>query len=413
MTIISLRLAAAIAVALAAVGSFRGTSAAEVASRPRAVIAVVENNGVNVLHDDFRVAPGDRVVLPPGFPGVRWLSLPETGSFDERLQLARQGTLGNLQPGQLYWIKGTRVGIFIPPGSNVRDIFADREHGTGSASSAIGSRHGTNPDGLVVVVPDASVAAWSWLVKQQWIDIVSTSYYGIQADTQERRPTCPAARFITKIVEQGRMVFSSSGNVEHVGAAFAPSGVPAAYQVGGVDDVGRTYVPTSPGTSLAVTPTRPYETGDRFDFLAADPDSLAGSARFGGTSGATPSTAGRAADVLESARGLTGSMWTGVRDGAVAVGPRSARPPMGPLRDGRLEADELMRLLHHVAIPAEPQSPVRYLIEGFGALNDDAVVHAKSVVAGTAAEPDRRDEDRLHEVVETLRSALFSEVRCG
>lgn len=380
---------------------------------PPPVIAIIEGNGVNALHTDFSLRTSEKLVLPSTMPRPSWVSLPDHGTFEERLEEARSGPLGNLEGGRIHWIRDTRLGVFVPSGSAVTDVFERRFHGTGTASAAVGLEHGTNPDALVIVIPDNDAAAWEWLAKQHWIDIISTSYFGVRFGS-DPHGSCPSARFIRQIAEQGRLVFSSSGNVEQAGTAHAPSGAPFTYQVGGVDDEGRSYIPGRADNSPSVTPTRPYETGDRFEFPSADSESLDGSMAFGGTSGATPSTAGRAADLLHFAREILSSNWTGTRDGALAVAAKAARlPSKGPLSDGRLERDELTQLLHHIAVPAEPAFPGRYLIEGYGALNQDAVSLGKKILAGTAPEPERPEEDAMHEHVEAARELLFPAARCG
>lgn len=377
------------------------------------VIAVIESGGLNVFHSDFRVDPGEKLKLPAGMPTTKTVRLPASGSFEERVATAGKGPLGSLKPGQLYRVAGTKIiGIYVgssaPGGVN---LLADRDHATGTTSSAVGEAHGTYPEALLVFIPDTSAEAWEWLAEQDWIDVVSTSYFtliGISSSSSGNQ-LCGARNAIRDIVESGRLVFSAAGNAEMVGPAFQPSGVPESYQVGGVDDEGRSYRPDA--QAAAITPTRPYETGDRFEFPAADPDALSGSAPFGGTSGATPSTAGRAAELIAYARGLLGG---GRRDGSLATAPRGAKTPRkGPLGDGRLEASELTSLLHHVAVPKEPPSPVRYLVEGYGALTEEAVALGKQVLAGKAPEPERSEEDEVHSAVEQIRSLWFSDTRCG
>lgn len=381
-------------------------------SRPASsppVIAVIEDGGVNVLHKDFALASGERLVLPRSMPTPQWVSLPTSGSFEQRLEKVRSGPLGSLKGGRMYWLKRTRIGVFVPKGSDGIDVLGNRFHATGTTSSAVGLKHGTNPSALVVFIPDADDRAWEWLSHQNWIDIVSTSYIHVAVTSEAR---CPDNAFIKKIAESGRLVFSGAGNAEQVGIAFTPSGSPLTYQVGGVDDEGRTYIPSPDNDGIAVTPTRPYETGDRFDFPAADSDSLKGSMEFGGTSGATPSTAGRAAELLQFARKLLGSTWTGVRRGALAVATKGSKvPKKGPLADGRLEREEFVDLLHHVAIPAEPAFPGRYLLEGYGALSDKAIELAKRVLVGKADEPQRPQEDTMHETIESARPLLFPQGR--
>lgn len=400
--------------AIAAASAPNAAGAPQPVPPPAPVIAVIESSGTNVLHSDFRLTPGEMLSLPPAMPKPRWVSLPSSGSFQARLRAAERGPLGSLEPGRLYWIRGTRIGVFVPKGSRVTNVFEERDHATGTVSAAIGSKHGTNPDAIAIIVPDKSPRAWQWLAAQSWIDIVSTSYYTVFDSGAGTRATCPEHRYIKEIAESGRLVFTSSGNVEQAGAANTPSGSPYSYQVGGVADDGRTYVPGVGGDEASITPTRPYETGDRFDFLVADAASLHGSMDFGGTSGATPSTAGRAAELLVFARRILGSAATGAREGALAIATSTAKlPRRGPLADGRLEAGEFTDLLHHVAIPAERETPTRYLVEGYGALNDSAVEKAKRVLSGKAAEPARPQEDAMHAAVERARAVLFPTGRCG
>jgi hypothetical protein len=158
--------------------------------------------------------------------------------------------------------------------------------------------------------------------------------------------------------------------------------------------------------------TRPYETGDRFVFESADADSLDGSMGFGGTSGATPSTTGRAAELITFARELLRSK-TGFKDGALAnIGPGGITPKQGPLKDGKLTREELIDVMHHSATPAEPPSPARYLVEGYGAFQQGAVDLAKKILAGQTAEPERPEEDQMHEAVESARETFFPDERC-
>lgn len=380
------------------------------------VVAVVEGGGVNVLHSDFGLPSGTRLQLPKGLPARTMVELPKSGSFEQRVAVAGRGVLGHLEPGAFYGIQGTRIlGIYVSPEANQLNIFKNNDHATGTTSAAVGLEHGTNPNAWLVYVMGTDRAAWQWLADQDWIDVVSTSYYTLFRAAGGPPETCIAKPWIQKLTEQGVAVFSATGNVESTGVAFAPSGVPEAYQVGGVDSDGRTYLPGRGGSDEAITPTRPYETGDRFDFPAADSSSLNDSMDFGGTSGATPSTAGRAAEIIQYARELLGSRGTGPGGGALASAATADRrlPKRGPLSDGRFENVELFDLLRHVAIPAEPAGVGRYLIEGYGALNEKAVAHAKRVLAGKTSQPQRPEEDTVHEAVEMARAFLYPEARCN
>lgn len=378
---------------------------------PPAILAVLEN-GVNVLHEGFRFAPGVAPRLPAGLPAVETVSLPTSGTFEQRRDAARGGPLGNLREETLYHVAGTRLLLYRPADSPAMDVFRDSVHGTGVASAAIGLRHGTNPDAFLVVVihPQPTAPGWEWLTKATWIDVISTSYNNIYA-----RPvpvvSCPEGRYIRAIAEQGRMVFTAAGNGEQLGEAMSPSGFPDAYQVGGVDEDGRTWLPHYGFPNRRSFPNRPYETGDRYNFLAADSESLDGEANFGGTSGAAPSTAGRATELITFARALLGSRSSGVDAGVYARGKQKL-PQDGPLRDGDLTAAELTELLHHTAEPAEPEGPARYLVEGYGALSNETVALAKDVLTGRTAMPQRNQEDEWHQRVEAHRELLFPPQRC-
>jgi hypothetical protein len=373
---------------------------------PPAVIAIVED-GMNVLHSDFTIPGGGDARLPRGIGKVTRVNLPTTGNFEQRLRKAQAGPLGHLEEDTLYYVRGTRVLVYSPSNSFSQDVFENRSHGTGVAGAAVGLKHGTNTDALLVIVVDRGPAAWEWLADQGWIDAVSTSYITILNGTER----CHEAPFVQDIIDQGRMVFSAVGNGEQIGEIMSPSGVPESYQVGGVDSEGRTYLPQqdSPSTS-----NRPYETGDRYDFPSTDSESLSGSMDFGGTSGATPSTAGRATELMQYARSLLDSSFTGALKKTLVRAGRSARVPKeGPLADGDLTSSELTDVLHHIAQPAEPASPFRYLVEGFGALNQDkALALGKRVLSGAAKLPDRAQEDVMHERVEAARSTAYFDGRC-
>lgn len=386
------------------------TAARERAGAPPTVIATSDTGGLNVLHADFRAAAG--WTLPPGLPPVTELSLPANGSFTERVAAAR-ATLGNLERGVLYHAAGTRV-LLYAAGHGTYDLFDEPVHGTATASSSVGRTSGTSPDStLLYIGAPATADDWRWVLEQDWIDLVTTS---ANRPAQGTPPsTCMEAPYIEELSRQGRVWFMYSGN-EPQHTSYTAQGVPAAYRVGGVDDSGRTYYghyaerdPLSP----AGTPTRPYETGDLFRREVASAYSLTGREWRTGTSFAAPATAGRAANLLRFARGLLGSTTNGVRQGALATAARDATlPDRGPLADGDLTGSELVDLLHHVAVPAEPPSPARYFVEGYGALTDEAIERAKLVLRGVEEAPERPEEDSAHALAETLYGGLYPDERC-
>lgn len=355
------------------------------------VVAIVETgSGLNVLHKEFRVRPGQDLRLPTGIPSAELVRLPSKGSFQQRIDGVRDGPLGNMEPGTLYRVADTRiVGIYTPPGSDTRDITVGRWHGTGVSGAAVGARFGTNPHALLLYVTGVNEQGWQWLAEQDWIDVVSVSSFKVIDSREDKAGACQGARAVRDLVASGRLVFTASGNGDQFEQLLSPAGLAEAYQVGGVDEDGRSFGWPGRGS------TRPYETGDRWSFDVADPDSLSGSMEFGGTSGAAPSTAGRAAELVAHARMIL----------------RRGTPSRGPLSDGTLTSGELTDLMHHVATPAET-APGSYLIEGYGAFRGSEVASAKRILAGRAEEPARAEEDTLHRAVEAWRTALFEARQC-
>ena len=366
-------------------------------ARPRPPVIAIVEDGLNVLHSDFALTSEPR--FPKGLPPFETIELPRSGDFATRVEAARKGTLGHLEANTLYWLEGTKLFIYEGPDHFDTDVFEGSDHGTGVAGAAVGNRHGSYPEAWLVLVRQTFESSWTWLADQRWIDVVSTSYYTL---FETDGTLCGSGDSIRAIVEDGRVVFSAAGNMEQAGMTAEPAGFPTSYQVGGVDSEGRSYLPNPDD---AETTTRPYETGDRFNFESASDTSLTDSEVVIGTSFAAPTTAGRAADLIQHARTLLGSPG-GMSGNALAKAARGVSlPEQGPLSDGVFTNDELTRLLHHIAAPAE-EGPYRYLIEGYGALSDDTTELGKKILAGEAEEPARDQEDTLHTAVESARPVL-------
>jgi hypothetical protein len=383
-------------------------------------VAVVGEDGFNALHQDFQTSDGRDPRLPANMPAPQWLDLPRSGQFADRLQEARSGSLGHLAHDHLYGIRGTRILIYTPQSpadiAPTVDVLASRDHGTGVASAAVGRRFGTAPDALLLFVPDSSSTTWEWLAAQPWIDVVSTSYVSVHGATAVSPShlgltdlLCSSGSGVRKLVASGRVVVSAAGNHVPPGTPLEPSGLPGVYHVGGVDKSGRTWLPgdsdAADATEQTATPTRPYDTGDLFAFDTAAANSLTETMRFNGTSASAPRTAGRIASIIADARHMLGA--TTVRRPALATGRAGSSVRMGPLRDGRLDAKELVQLLHHVARPAMEPGPGRFFVEGFGALDAGALDAARQIMRGRLAEPARDPEDAEFAATEQLRNAAF------
>lgn len=389
------------------------TARSPLPARSAAVIGIVgESDAVNVLHDDFALT--GPLVLPAGMPRPVVVALPTSGDFASRLAALRAGPLGSPKAGTLYLVRGTRLLLYSVTGEE--DFLGeDRLHATGVISSAIGRRYGTAPRAWAVHIPGVEPAGFDWLATQSaWIDVASTSVYAVRSPNSSEpadTPVCLGARPVRSYIASGRLFFSSSGNTsDQPEAVVSPNGLPEVYQVGGADAAGRTWLPghveeSDPFYAFGNV-VRPYETAELFSFQAASPDALSGGTHFGGTSGATPRTAGRAAVLVDHARAVLGGRASGT---ALATrAPRAVAPKTGPLADGRLEGGELADVLRRTARPAEAVEGPRYLVEGFGALSETTTRVAQDVLSGKTALPLRPMDEQFHQVSERLRAAAFS-----
>ncbi|MDT7539180.1 MAG: Subtilase family [Actinomycetota bacterium] len=365
------------------------------------VIAVVGESGLNVLHHDFRTPDGSTPAYPPSLGHVVLVTLPANGTFAEKRAAVVAGPLGHLQPGQVYGIRGTRLLVASAPGDNpatdvtgggsttytAEGVQDETLHGTGVVDAAIGTRFGTASQALALLVLGSGADAWAWVASQPAVDVVTTSDY-------EVGQPCVGAQPVRRLVASGRPVFSSSGNTTDEGEQLtSPNGLAEVYQVGGVTPDGAPYGtphqdsdPWYAGGQV----TRPYQTGELYDFVTASYDSETGTMRFGGTSGATPRTAGWAARLIAHAR------------------QQRARPVRGPLADGRLTEPELVQLMRHVAVPSMSGQAGAFYAEGYGALNGRAVQRAIRVLDGGEPEPARPDDDAREAQVEQARTVAFA-----
>ena len=363
-------------------------------------IAIIGDAGINPLHEEFQTADGRQPVFPAGMPRPVLVSLPQTSDPQAALAQLQAGPLGNPEPGTLYAVAGTRLLLYATPGTG--RLLEDRAHGTGTASSAAGRTIGSSPQSLIVIVPGTQDASYDWLARQQWIDVASTSVYAIRTTEQ-----CAGAAGARTLHANGGLLFSSSGNAYDYYEPFSvPNGLPEVYQVGGVDRAGRTWLPPRPEENeplFAVgNVVRPYETGARYSFPAASPDGRTGTQPFGGTSGATPTVAGYATELIREARRVLRDRAPRSRAALATRRSGAALPTRGPLADGIFTRDELVSLLHNTATPAET-TPGRYLLEGFGATDSRSHRLALSVLRGQAAAPDRTADREFHSQAEQLR----------
>jgi hypothetical protein len=395
------------------VGVGRADAGSASVSQPVVVAVVGEPAGVNVLHEDFRTRDGRTPRYPSDMPRPVMVALPADGNFSVARSALEAGPLGHMTPGVLYGVAGTRL-LLVNAGAGRYDgVQSDALHATGVADSITGTRDGTDQQALVVLVlsndPDS---VYPWLARNAWIDLASTSDYSIHTTSDPTQ--CAGADDVRSFTARGHLLFSSAGNTtDQPEPLVAPNGLPQTYIVGGVDSAGNTWFPGHPAETdpfyAAGNVVRPYETGAPFSYEAAAPDSFTGLTHFGGTSGATPLTAGWAAQLVSYARQRLHSTLGTVR-GALATGP--AKPKVGPLSDGRFTNAELRGLLHAVAIQHSGLPPgAAYGAEGYGALNAASISRAEQILNGSLATPGRAADDQAYTTIQQVRAEVFA--RCG
>lgn len=377
-------------------------------------------DGVNPLHVDFRLTPG--AGRPVGLPPTVEVPLPTAGGFDERLKALRAGPLGKMRPGVLYHLRGTRL-LFVAAGADTATAVGDGPttvsvdgrqsgtphaelaHDTGVLGAAVSATTGTAPRAWAVSVVGTDPESYGWAARQPWIDVTTRSGAALAEHP------CFAVEEVRSVHASGRIVIAANGNVETAAiAASAPTTVPEVFQVGGVDEQGRPWVPrVSQQDPLlnANSPMRPYETGDLFAFRTTAYASLTGQQDFGGTSGAAPRTAGRAAVLIGQARRLLGD-----RDGGAEPRGKAGRFKRGPLADGTFTRAELEQLLRATARPSLPASPARHAAEGYGGHDEGTTGTALRVLAGQEDLPARPDEDVAQARVDAARSAILDAAGC-
>ncbi len=443
---------------------------AQAATKPvtTAVVALIDT-GVNPYNPAFR----DRSALAyqhpstylRGFPrGAQALRLTLDRDYDEAI--ARDAAVWeNVEPGELYWIPGTKIvgaisfggggtncpRVPVPPanilnGSCVEHpILDDHGHGTMTASRATGTGTSLAPEARLVVVEGPSAKSVRWVADRGWIDVQSNSWLSLVPQPLEGAAggdvtdafAYASARTLT-------LAASGNGTGFVLGGAPTPTyalstAPPGVVLVGGHDN-GRV-------TPWAGIPA--HVVADAYAGMTAistsreiRPDPVACC-----TSAASPYAAGAAAAVLLAARRAVRDTSLGVHGTVVA---RGRKVGAGPLADGVLTLEEWRRVLFHTAEarpgegkhdglvhwagdPRPPDftqfgpganpycqgcltAPVSwgsvspgldlFPYVGYGALNERSVTLAVSVLRGAVPEPARAAEDADYQRDQQLRYTL-------
>lgn len=389
------------------------------------VVVAVVDAGINPYHIDFRLPAGDDLHgVPPwefidGYPRDAQpidVSL-DAPTYDEALARDRVVWDG-VQAQRLYFIPGTKIvgAIAQPPGPFETPILEDRGpgHGTPATSVAAGMVHGSDPEveALVVSVEGFGPDGLRWAASQPWIDVISNSWSAILPIGDEPKSGKMA-------VDAGKIVAFAAGNGFLIpffppvpcgrlpSQAFSTSGPPWVVTVGAVSPVN--------GQDYCWHNVPPDVSSYGGHWPAARAESVAGEMEFGGTSNATPLTAGvMAAHILAARRAFRDPIEGPHAGGALAVaGAGATIPDRGPLADGRLTREEVEQTVMRTAFPepfdpttwpddpegitglpnTTPTTPAYFIYEGYGIVNAASRDRGLRVLLGLDPAPDRIDVD--------------------
>ncbi|MBA2718381.1 MAG: S8 family serine peptidase [Chloroflexi bacterium] len=329
-----------------------------------------------------------------------------------------------VEQGKMYWIPGTKIIGAIDADNNAASnaaadatpILDDDGHGTGSSSVSTGNRYGYCPTCLLFFVEglDETIAT-----SYPFVDITSHSF-GYTAGL----PIGPALgpNEATRAgAERGQIILFAAGN--GIGNAFD---VPIATY--GSDQTGASWNITV-GAIRRDSQRAIVGDGIPVDISAWGDGNLPSACRtgtvgqcaFGGTSAATPYTAGVFGTVLTGVRRAIGDPKAGQRPGQV-VAEGAAIPGSIYLSDGKLTRTELREAVLKTAFPLNQDNQVstfpfpatapyagesNVLFEGYGAATPESAKRAIDVILGKALLPDRSFEDEFFVLDQAIKDSLY------
>ncbi len=294
-----------------AVAKTKTTAKAE----PRVVVAVIDT-GFNAFHEYFykggplygNKAPSSvtpAVLKEFGIGKDQIIKVPRTGDFGADFGKAK-AKFEAIEKGEPYWFAGTNViGIsFLGDKQRLRPDGNASSHGIGTAASVLTA----NPDAIVVAVEDWNVdAAEEWAFTHPAVDIVSTSY-----GPATSYPTFDHLSFsYTGVVENGKVHFGAAANDPTYAGLDETAGPWWTIGVAGFEEG------TSGGRQL-FSGQVPDFVGDFTQDLPYCRSCETGLQSVGGTSFATPRSAGTFSKVLLETRRAAGHTGGIVKPGKAA-----------------------------------------------------------------------------------------------
>jgi hypothetical protein len=335
-----------------------------------------------------------------------------------------------LEFGKLYWIPGTKIIGATQPGplscsncaTGAHVILDDDGHGSGSSSVSVGNRYGYCPTCLIVIEKGLNADPAAAL---PWVDIQSNSWgplANVPLDLPTQLSGGDPGRTTRLAVERGQTVLFASGN----GAANAFDVPISTYGTSN----------TGPDWNVVVgairrdnqraivgdgTPAHLSSWGDG-NLPSACGTGTVSQCAFGGTSAATPYTAGVFGNVLTQVRRSIGDNNVGQRPGQVVA----QGTPTGTtyLADGKLTRAELREAVLKTAFPlnqdnaqsipilpypltAPYQGDINVVFEGYGAATPNSAKRAIDVLLGKMPLPNREAEDRWFAIDRQIRDSIW------
>jgi hypothetical protein len=365
------------------------------------VVTSIIDSGINPYHAFFNagsdIYPGGApsAVTPEvlgafGIDAEHTLDLTRTGHFEADFA-ADEEIWDRIQPGEVYWFKGTNVLAVTFDEGGARPILPDDEsdtHGVGTSAATLRA----NPASVLLFVEGVNEASETFAFTHPEVDVVSTSY-GIPGSV-------PLPGHVTKsytgVVENGKFHFGAADNSPSTSVQDGTSGPWWSIGVAGFEEG------DSEGKQV-LSGSLPDFVGDFTQMLPYCAACESGQESVGGTSFATPRSAGTMSKViLETRRALghTGGI-TETEDGTPVMAQGQGRTLTNwqlrrALEEGAYyptisdysAADGVFDV---IAAPVPPEGP--YTLVGWGAVTPDAeheVVSQTLAHLGVSAEEPSR-----------------------
>lgn len=373
------------------------------------VVLAVVDSGFDPYHFDFLASqmpqhlnedPADDLPLDrdpaewvPGHPGAdafaSYASLdlslsedPDAVPADLHAKDAKAwDTVQSSGDGQIHmrWIPGTKVIGAVT--FNSGDGFSPNSHGVGTSSVSVGNIHGSCPHCLLVFVDGTQEQANRWVEQQDWIDAQTNSWgFSTTLVGRERIYAHSDTDSQRDAVDRGQSIFFSAGN--GVDGAFVASNPTLFSSQEGPDWIITVGAIMPDGASTGHgKPADVSSLGTAYP--SAGGGTVTANSTFGGTSNATPVTAGLYAEALYHLRRQLAGASRLQENGVIAAGPAGCEDtnPGCALADGQLTVHELREALFRSAvyteqgydvggqsgpIPATDRAELTFLAEGHG-----------------------------------------------